>query len=959
MSDYVKAKNFKAAHKHAVSENLAGGVLQVEVLECSGLVAGDSIGTSDPFVKLIFSSLSNQQQATTEVVNRTCNPVFRSHNKFEFNVVNEVDKLRIEVFDRDLYPLPHKELMAVCETELGASTKAGSDGTLSLYFRHPKGTGAELDGYTPDKHGVVKLRFFYSYSATANTHAAEDITVEQEELEWAKLIDVCGRFSAHLGYMCNPLWYWLETCMWVRPFESAFWCLLIFCSVFLFNNLLSAWFPGLMLVGFLKNYAQSVKAAGRPVVEEEVVPFDWRECARTTQVSLAYYCEMLDWWHAVYAWERPDTAMALTKLFAVWTIAILLLPFPPLRYWFFLFMCYMYILYPMHTNSPRLMGVHMEAVSRWMNAFSLRNFELFVLPHLPEKMQQYVPKSKERQMEAWLESELPPVPTLTMQYDQWKKYNNEREKLKCLMELKKDKFLNENGKPAVPASKGRLEVTVVSSSGFATDDSGSCDPYVQLALGLQTFTTRTKSNTVSPVWNETFEFLEVGHQSGVLSIAVWDKNSFSLNVSLGNCQLKLSQVVRNASQLFELPLIGEKAGPDAVVALMVRGTGPSWPNARQQHLLHVVAEAEEERRREAMKRAPDTRVGTLEVVLMYGAGLKVCDMKTSDPYCQLGLTNHPTNAKPMKSTTKPSTLKPVWNETFTFTSAACKMSLNIVVRDKDKFGKDDDMGMCSVKLNDLFDGEAVEKEVPVILGGKQFGVIAVNLKAHNFGRILPETSLASLASATPASETPAEMPQTAAQTPTKAKTLPLPRETSPSVSPPAVSPPRSEIPRSPPARSPVHSPARVPVSDPPTPQRRTSLDKPPKGTLNSGGVGKLGVTVLSARNLPTSSQSCLVKVLLTEPSFGTKKFKTRPVNAGTTNPVWNVMFTFDALPKGVLAKCRLQVEVWDPIKSLVLAAGVTELHAMQDASSSESWVEVFHEGNPAGEVKLVLAPQGI
>eukprot|EP01059_Diplonema_ambulator_P037125 TRINITY_DN9644_c0_g1_i1.p1 TRINITY_DN9644_c0_g1~~TRINITY_DN9644_c0_g1_i1.p1 ORF type:complete len:237 (-),score=59.83 TRINITY_DN9644_c0_g1_i1:57-767(-) len=181
------------------------------------------------------------------------------------------------------------------------SGRAGSDGMLLLNLHAPKAKGEALDADVPDSFGQVKIRFYYNYSVTANTHAATDVTVEKEELAYIKLIDVTGRFSAHLGYLCNPMWYWLETCMWVRPFESAFWCLIIFCSVFVFDNLISAWFPGLMFIAFVKKYAENVKAAGRTKVEEEVPPFDWRECARTTQVNLAYYCDMLDWWHEYVA----------------------------------------------------------------------------------------------------------------------------------------------------------------------------------------------------------------------------------------------------------------------------------------------------------------------------------------------------------------------------------------------------------------------------------------------------------------------------------------------------------------------------------------------------------------------------------------------------------------------------------------------------------------------------------
>eukprot|EP01059_Diplonema_ambulator_P004226 TRINITY_DN13923_c0_g1_i1.p1 TRINITY_DN13923_c0_g1~~TRINITY_DN13923_c0_g1_i1.p1 ORF type:complete len:564 (+),score=193.43 TRINITY_DN13923_c0_g1_i1:1263-2954(+) len=563
-------------------------------------------------------------------------------------------------------------------------------------------------------------------------------------------------------------------------------------------------------------------------------------------------------------------------------------------------------------------------------------------------------------MEDWLEKELPPVPTHQMTYTEWKDYNNEREKVKCLMELKKDRFLDENGDPVVPASEGRLEITVVSATGFQIDDNGTCDPYVQLALGPQMYETAVKRKTVSPVWDEKFEFLEVGHQSGVLSIGVWDKNLMT-DVCLGNCQLKLTSVVRDVPHLLELPLVGKRAG-DATIALRVKGIGPAWPNERQQHLLKRVHDTFEEKKMAAMKQPMDTRIGTLEVLLQYGAGLRVCDMRTSDPYCLISISNHPSSNSPKTSTVKESTLKPVWNETFVFTSVACKMNLFIKVMDKDRVGNDDDMGSGSVPLVDLFDGVDEEKEIPLRYNGKNYGIIAVKLRATGFGRTLPKHDLRALG--TPHKET-------------------ITREASPSVSPPSMSPPRTgesafmqrmEATRPPAMRraseaeqhlppaqtqgpAPVLAPA--PVQAPP-PAAAASPQKAASPIKRGFEAGKLSVTVLSARNLPVSADSsCLIKVLLKSPDIGQKKFKTRPVNAGTANPEWNVMFTFDSLPKGTLASGQLQVEVWDPVRSEVLAAGLTSLGSLKDNISCDSWLDVYDNESPAGSVRVILTPQGI
>ncbi|KAJ9454210.1 Protein C2-DOMAIN ABA-RELATED 11 [Diplonema papillatum] len=740
---YKKAKNFREAHKHAMANNLPGGSLTVEVIECSGLRPSDANGKSDVIVELIFSTLTNQQNASTETVNRTLNPKFKK-NKFEFNIIKPVDKLQVRVFDRDYIPY-RKEVTARSEVELGEGTVAGTSGTLNMFLHVADAPEGEADAYVEDTFGTCKISFYYNFSESANVYASVDLTAEpEEEFEWRhvdQLVLEINRFGAHVGHICNPLWYWLDTCMWKRPFETIFWCVLLTSGTFVFDNVLSAFFPALMLVLFIRSYVMLQVHGYKGPPEEPYVAPTMKETCRQTMVNLRYYSDLLDYWHEIYAWKRKDTAMILTKFFAGWTFAVLFLPIPYFRYWFWLGMLYMYTLYPMYTNAPRLMYAHSAAVSRYMSLLTIYNLERLLLPVLPDYIAAYLPKSHERIMEERVNEKLPPIPQGDMTYDEWLSLNADREMKKSTLELQNDGFLNEMGIPVCKPEEGRLHVKVVSATGFTLDAGGTCDAFVEMSLGLQHFKTKVMASSSTPVWDEDFIFNEVGYLSGVLSIEVFDKNKFRSDLSLGTCQVKLEEVVRDMDKLLELPLAGGTSHGMARIALKLKGTGGAWPNARQSELLLKKKKALDHAKNKALTTTVnDNRRGSLHVVLCHGSGLKICDYKTSDPYCVLSLRGHDSSRAPKKSSVKQSTLKPVWNEEFDFQNVTANMVLVVKVYDQDKIGSDDFMGEGSTLLDKLFEDDDEEAVIKLTEDTKPTGEITVRLTAEGFGRTMPTHS---------------------------------------------------------------------------------------------------------------------------------------------------------------------------------------------------------------------------
>jgi Ca2+-dependent lipid-binding protein len=89
----------------------------------------------------------------------------------------------------------------------------------------------------------------------------------------------------------------------------------------------------------------------------------------------------------------------------------------------------------------------------------------------------------------------------------------------------------------------------------------------------------------------------------------------------------------------------------------------------------------------------------LTVHVVEARDLRPMDMDgTSDPYVILQVED-----QRIETNFKKSTLNPVWNESFTFEISHGREPLQIVVMDKDTFGKDDLEGMCEFPLVHLQD----------------------------------------------------------------------------------------------------------------------------------------------------------------------------------------------------------------------------------------------------------------
>lgn len=348
---------------------------------------------------------------------------------------------------------------------------------------------------------------------------------------------------------------------------------------------------------------------------------------------------------------------------------------------------------------------------------------------------------------------------------------------------------------------------------------------------------------------------------------------------------------------------------------------------------------------------PDTRYGRLHCTVLYGAALKVCDRNSSDPFVNISVDGK----EEVQTHVRESSINPVWNEKFIFEDVSASMTMTVRCSDKDKLGKPDPMGRGEVSIADqnLYEGENKECRVPMVLQGREYGYIQLLLCAKHFGNIDP--------------------PPTKPQPPP-----PPPAGTWSPAGSPRVTAPRANGTAAGGGLPPLHTqPPPAPADQFMTPAASAAptglavdanLYKSPVAAPEANS-GRLGVTVLQARDLVPLPANPLpepyVKFRLHAAAGAGQKFKTRACAPGTTEPVWNVKFTFVNLPRNALHTQRLQIEVWDQQATTeALAAGICDLHTVADHGDQlDSWVTVFR-GNPgeeeaAGEVRLVLTPEGL
>jgi len=991
---FARAKRYDEAWKWASVENRGGGTLEAEIVSCENIPAADSNGTSDPFVRVAFSNIPElAQEAETAVKSNTLNPVWTAKNKFQFFTAQPMDEIALQVYDKNKFG--KNVMLCKCKVLVGCKPAdfrgkcLGASGEASLFLHSPHaGTDIQLiDGLNkpqvntrgvPQNFGGMVIRWKYTYSTVGTLFAAVDADPwVPEDYSMSKMGAELGRFATHIYYITIPFMYFSETTLWVRPFETIFWIAFIYTATFIVPNLLSAFLPGILCVSMCRTYwirqRYGIDGPAEPEVASKGLLQKWKDTEATlhsAQIWCGYLSDLLDSWYEIYQWKKQDTAAILTKVCGVWALLVIFFPwFPAFRYWLFAFFVYMYTLWPLYTYFPNIYRQYSEAalvgvvVSAITNIFNLRNCETYIWPVLPRAIVDKLPTSEAGALQKEVTKDLPHIPQEPMYYDDWRRFHDDYEDRRRLLEVKKRAY--ESTRPRADTTvfrssikdlhevNGRLEVQVVSATGLVgRDASGLGDPYVVLTSSRgQQEKTQEKKETNRPVWKgELFTFKELNWKSGYLTVAVRDKNVGKDDLSLGTGICDISTLAHDIEEERRIPLGLNGAKGTVILKLRPRlsvakqvGETPSraWPTVEQRELLRSEQARRDAVKPMALKQPPDTRSGLLSVTVLDGRALKVCDRNSSDPYVKVricntrGCTEKWNGQMGQEQRTKyiNSSINPGWNQRLSvFTDATARKFVQVQVMDHDR-GGDDKMGDGEVSLERLFENETEVVTVPLKLKGKEEGEIRLMLVATGFGRPDPSPPL------------PVLQP------------------------PPTVQSPRESAS---PARGLSETPASFTQSTP-------ALQQSPEGAgglMAQGGSandGKLRVTVIGARGLVPLPQNSrpepYVRFRLHSPGdAGGQKFKTRACAPGTTEPVWNVTYPFQGLPADALSTSSLQIEVWDAgSASESLAAGITPLSAVKDHGGTlESWVTVFRhmvqgssEPSPAGEVRLVLTPEGL
>ncbi|KAJ4973199.1 hypothetical protein NE237_006373 [Protea cynaroides] len=254
-----------------------------------------------------------------------------------------------------------------------------------------------------------------------------------------------------------------------------------------------------------------------------------------------------------------------------------------------------------------------------------------------------------------------------------------------------------NGSSSFQAETGRkLNVTVVEGKDLiGKDRSGNCDPYVKLQYGKALHKTRTIPQAMNPVWNQKFEFDEVG-DGECLKIKCYNEDSFG-DDNIGSARVNLEGLVEGSLRDVWVPLEKVNSG-----------------ELRLQ--IEAVRNDDQEGARGAMS---PSRNGWIELVLIEARDLFGADFRgTSDPYVRVQYGNIKKRTKVMYKN-----LNPKWNQTFEFPDDGSPLVLHM--KDHNALLPTSSIGDCVIEYKGLPPNKKVDKWIP--LQGVKKGEIHIQI----------------------------------------------------------------------------------------------------------------------------------------------------------------------------------------------------------------------------------------
>ncbi|KAF7037498.1 hypothetical protein CFC21_047857 [Triticum aestivum] len=254
-----------------------------------------------------------------------------------------------------------------------------------------------------------------------------------------------------------------------------------------------------------------------------------------------------------------------------------------------------------------------------------------------------------------------------------------------------------DGSPKLQSRTGRkLRVKVVEGRALAVNSkSGKCDPYVKLQYGKALYRTKTLSRTAQPVWNDKFEFDEIGGGE-YLKVKCYNLDTFS-DDSIGSARVNLEGLLDGASRDVWVPLEKVDSGE-------IRLEIEAIPNDHNDSLKRSSSKVE---------------AGWIELVIIEARDLVAADLRgTSDPYVRVQYGNKKKRTKVIYKT-----LAPNWNQTFEFAETGEPMILH--VKDHNAVLPTASIGNCTVEYSMLSPNQPADKWIP--LQGVRSGEIHVKI----------------------------------------------------------------------------------------------------------------------------------------------------------------------------------------------------------------------------------------
>ncbi|KAL8111083.1 hypothetical protein AgCh_026721 [Apium graveolens] len=252
------------------------------------------------------------------------------------------------------------------------------------------------------------------------------------------------------------------------------------------------------------------------------------------------------------------------------------------------------------------------------------------------------------------------------------------------------------GSSNFPTRTGRkIYVTVVEGKDLLVKDkSGKCDLYVKLQYGKVQQKTKSKQNSSDPIWNQKFEFDEVG-DSEYLKIRFYSEETFG-DENIGSARVNLEGLIEGSIRDVWIPLEKVSLGE-----------------------LHLKIEAVKVDDNEGSKSNGGSRNGWLELSLIEGRDLIAADIRgTSDPYVRVQYGNLKRKTKIMYKT-----LNPKWNQTLEFPDDGSSLELH--VKDYNSLLPTSNIGDCVVEYQGLPVNQMADKWIP--LQGVKRGEIHVQI----------------------------------------------------------------------------------------------------------------------------------------------------------------------------------------------------------------------------------------